>query len=585
MLSSKKKIISLFLVLFLIAGFMAGCTGKVTTITTAPSGTTTTGATTTVATTTVPDKWQLPYDGEKIEIVINHEDFNNADKDILKGVIPETVLSGLGNVTLKFQFLTEMDTQIQLKMNANNMDDLAIWPGGSAQNIANSFGATGSLLDMTPYMQYMPIYAEWEQKLPQVFGTIEGKRYVLGSVYQVPLVTGFVQVNNYAKDELGLDLKAFKSTPANPGTYTVDDMLADLKAVKAANPDIWSPYMIWPGSGLTNWLQISFLGQTDAIPSESEVRVVCNWQGDKKWYYPLFEPAFKDMIAYCSTLFKEGLITPDYDTQSWDNVSKVLYGEKKSWFMWGGAHLFTDGAEDGLGAKVTITTNPTTQYQSKALVCAKPIGMSSGCVAVIGSNTKYPELCCAIMNYMNSPEVNDLLNWGVEGETYERCSPEEGDYDTSTSKKIINLDKYAYLVPDDKKISPLTLGYVIDPYRRLFSTFGAQIDQYKFTMGMAKPLFPRWVPIMLANFKYIKDYPETIIQNYSQPVFTLDETDIINKIMTDCNTVVARKLHDFISGKSDMSQWDAFVTEVKAAGDIQKVLDLYNSKPIVPFSK
>ena len=38
---------------------------------------------------------------------------------------------------------------------------------------------------------------------------------------------------------------------------------------------------------------------------------------------------------------------------------------------------------------------------------------------VTGANTKHPELVCSLIDYTISDEISTLLNWGIEGDTYQ----------------------------------------------------------------------------------------------------------------------------------------------------------------------
>jgi hypothetical protein len=61
-------------------------------------------------------------------------------------------------------------------------------------------------------------------------------------------------------------------------------------------------------------------------------------------------------------------------------------------------------------------------------------------------------------------------------------------------------------------------------------------------------------------------------------VFTAEENDMNSTIMTAVNTVAGEYFIRFITGETPLSQWDKYLSDLKAAGDVDKVLTIYNSK-------
>ena len=75
---------------------------------------------------------------------------------------------------------------------------------------------------------------------------------------------------------------------------------------------------------------------------------------------------------------------------------------------------------------------------------------------------------------------------------------------------------------------------------------------------------------------------------YSQvrPKITEEEADKIASIVNPINTYISEMQTKFILGDADIAtEWDAFVARIKKMGDIDYVLNVYNSKPQYTLDK
>jgi putative aldouronate transport system substrate-binding protein len=61
------------------------------------------------------------------------------------------------------------------------------------------------------------------------------------------------------------------------------------------------------------------------------------------------------------------------------------------------------------------------------------------------------------------------------------------------------------------------------------------------------------------------------------PTFTTAEQEELSIINTAVNTVIDENQALFILGQRSLSEWDAFITEVKAAGNLERAVEIYNN--------
>lgn len=68
------------------------------------------------------------------------------------------------------------------------------------------------------------------------------------------------------------------------------------------------------------------------------------------------------------------------------------------------------------------------------------------------------------------------------------------------------------------------------------------------------------------------------IPYYDKVTLSTDENEEYANIITAVDTYVDEQRAKFITGDRSLDEWDAFIEEVQGMGDIQKALDIKNSK-------
>lgn len=184
---------------------------------------------------------------------------------------------------------------------------------------------------------------------------------------------------------------------------------------------------------------------------------------------------------------------------------------------------------------------------------------------MISKNTKNPELIIKLLDYQYSPEMIDLMHWGVEGKTFEEIDGK---------REFINKNG------DWKENSDFGLG---NPWTRQGFVYAPQnystdYIKYKKVQFFAKGQFEEMRP-QEGMGKFTSS--ETSIAPYEQaPVVRLSKDDEAKKaqIMTAVQTYLDENIYKFLLGERNLSEWDAFKKELSDIGDYQSIVDMMNAQ-------
>lgn len=270
--------------------------------------------------------------------------------------------------------------------------------------------------------------------------------------------------------------------------------------------------------------------------------------------YGPIEPGYKDFIALISKWYQEGLIDKDFATRDDKNIeSMIVNGEIGSWV---GAYesfdYYASLTKDNPKFKLAPAPSPVLNEGDKVEFRQKNY-YNKGTPAVITTKCKYPEEAVKWFDYHYSEEGSMLFNWGIEGVSY---------------KMLDGKPQYTDLILNNPEgLSYITLAY-----------------KYKIHMG--------------PYLRDYKSYPMTDIiikamevwgkagssQVLPMTTMTLDESKEYSEIMSDINTYIAENRIKFVMGVEPISNFDAFVEQIKKMGieraiEIQQAaLDRYNDR-------
>ena len=274
------------------------------------------------------------------------------------------------------------------------------------------------------------------------------------------------------------------------------------------------------------------------------------------------EDGYKSFLTEMAKWYAEGLIDPEYVAIDGQTAQAKLMQDKA-----GAALDFTSGINNypvglsSIGIEGTFVgvlppaLTPDGKHYTENAGFMNEVG---GSVTAITTACEHPEVVAKLLNYMYSEEGRNLINWGIEGLTYEVIDGKKVFTDFIMKDPTISpyekITKYAYPnwtynVPTDVEAYVQT-EYVI-PAQKEASMLWATADRSL----LIPPL-----------------------------TFTEDESTRLGNINTDVNTYVSEMTSKFIMGLEPLENFDAYVNTIKSMGIedaiqvYQDALDRYNAR-------
>ncbi|WP_419874846.1 extracellular solute-binding protein [Candidatus Pristimantibacillus sp. PTI5] len=267
-----------------------------------------------------------------------------------------------------------------------------------------------------------------------------------GNLYTWPIFNLNRDVNHgflYRKDILDkLGIQEWTNT---------EEFYQALKKLKEAYPDSY-PYA---SKGLANifrdWSFGWGLGNTDNYPAYYDEK-------DGLWKFASVQPAHKEMLDFMKKLYNEGLIDPEFLTDTQDSWTTKMTTDK-SFVTW-----------DWIGRLDLFYNQIKSQNPEYDLRYGNPVGptgnvrslpeVSDFSIAV--ANNKNTEISLKLLDYLTSPSGSELMTIGVEGVNFEWGPDGFPVYPELADLPLVDIgvleDRYsmwlegAYLRPDRRSI-------------------------------------------------------------------------------------------------------------------------------------
>ena len=140
-----------------------------------------------------------------------------------------------------------------------------------------------------------------------------------------------------------------------------------------------------------------------------------------KWVYKYVTEEMKNLLAFYAQLYQEGLIDPEYLTNTWDVAEEKFYSGKAGMLIGKtGATIDVYDTQmmtvNGEGAGLTVLP-PAKSELGQSYIAVDVSKEERG--RVISADSKVKEAAFAVMDFMASPEGRILDLYGVEGFHYD----------------------------------------------------------------------------------------------------------------------------------------------------------------------
>lgn len=526
-----KKLVTITLCIAMLATALAGCTPAQDKDTASKAPDNATASTSAEK----KDEFTLPYTGE--EIVYKAYGYEGLTIDPAS-TVQKAWKEAVGNITVQWEYVPYNDYQDKAKIYLNSGEIPDILPVENIGNVINEYGATGALLDFSKYEQYMPNLNEYLKQYPNLnyLNTKDGNRFGIIGVQPIDF-----SGESWFANKTVLD----KNKIAVPNTF--DELIQAMRDIKKADPKSIPYQSYWNLNYIMQWISMGMEAQKEIVYYDTAAK-------QYKSSIREADAKRKEMITLIADLYKEKLINPEVQTMSFEQEIAVLAQGN-----WAFTHLYTNSLEkeifkveptEALLFDIQPMTAPTSPSGSKWLPIAYQHDSIPSWGLVCSADAKNPEYLAAYMDMVVSPVGRDLMNYGVEGVTYDK---KDGAYVMKDG-----IDKVAHGIGTLYEVWMVGMGPLTRSGTHLLEDKSMQTNLKNFTDGTVKAFFP-----------------PTINK------FTAEEAEEKAKIENALKTVMDETEAKFIYGQKSLDEWDSYVKQVEETASIDRLLEIYNSSEII----
>lgn len=523
-----KRIAAGLLIAALAAGMLAGCGSPSSSAAPAADS----ASTAAPATPAEPESKQITFPlAEPAELTIAAADLGSAsladNLPVWQEIERRTNVKINWDVTVSAQYVEVM--KLRVGAGATNLPDIMLLPNGLS---LAELGSQGTILPLEDYLEDngQNILAAFDQfPTMRALTSADGHFYSVNSLNEAAYFSpyGFIVRKDWL-DRVNLDI------PTSIEEWeTVLRAFRDEDANGNGNPNDEVPY----SAGGTVWYTTYWGNAWGLHMIQSS-----GWYPDAngQMQYEYLSDNAKAWLTWLHGMYEEGLIDPEFMT----------LGDE--------AKMFEKVARDEVGV---FTANPSNiptllsalqaygATDAELVAVAPPKGPVAQATEVIGdmakdgyvvtSSCKNPELAVAFINYLLSDEGKELLNFGIEGETYTKNS--DGTY---TFTDVVTND------PNGR--SP----------KEVLESYGCWQD------GPTMKMEAREAALLFG-------YPESVRQNiieYSEaarpfatpglslPAETAEESESISGVKGNLSTYIYEMCGKFVVGTADLeNDWDSYL--------------------------
>ena len=402
--------------------------------------------------------------------------------------------------------------------------------------------AGGAILPVGDYLDLMPNFQAKVQKwnlqsdIDQM-RQADGKLYILPGLHEDVWADYSLAIRTDILSKLNL---------AVPQTW--DDVHNALKAMKAAYPNQYPLSDRWstpPNPGANALLQT--LGQAYGVNAGWSYQHASWDSTTSKYVYTGAMDQYKQMLQFLNTLFTEKLIDPESFTQP-DDAAKQKFATGKSFVISANAQELIVYRQDS--AKLAGATVAKIPVPMGPLGNTK-MGVRTENGLMISAKAKDSKNFVAMMQFIDWLWYSDagqlFAKWGIKDTTY------NGSVDDGTFKLVSNID-WAGLNPGAPK--------------KLNADYG--FSNGVFAYGGSTKLLNSQFPPEELTFQDAMNSRKALPLPPPAPL-SADDREQATLWQTSLKDFVNQQTLKFILGQRPLSQWDAYVSELKAHNSDQYI--------------
>ncbi|MGC9538846.1 extracellular solute-binding protein [Streptomyces sp. UG1] len=410
-----------------------------------------------------------------------------------------------------------------------------------------AFVSSGAILPVSDYVHLMPNFRDkvkrWklEPELDSIRQS-DGKYYLLPGLHEKAKSYYSLSFRTDVLDRIGVSL---------PTTW--DEVYDVFRALKEEYPDKypftdrWSTNTPFPAAAL-----LSYLGQAYGVRAGWTYNNLSFDSKAQKFVFTGATDAYRQMVEYLRKLVAEKLVDPESFTQPDDAAVQKLLAEKSYAISANPQELvqnyrynLTKQVKDAEIEMIPVPLGP-----------AGPVVMGGTRLengVMISSEALKSDTFVAMMQFVDwlwySDEGQKFCKWGVEGVTYTESG---GKYELEPGISLMGS------IPDAPKDLQKDYGF----FNGVF-TYGGS---WALVSSNFSPDEQKFQDVMTRREELPVD-PAHPLQSVEQEQATLWDTPLRDH--------VTQNMLKFALGKRPMSEWDAYVTELKGK-NLDRLVDLHN---------
>lgn len=439
----------------------------------------------------------------------------------------------------------DMVSQVNLMVASGSLPDVIVM--GNWKGISGGLfqwyddGVIYDLTEMIP--EYMPNYYAILQSMP--YGvqnvSVDGHMFYLTEFnHNVPFSGPIVRedwmkqlgIEEYPNtiDELMTYFELVQENDMN-GNGDADDEWA-ISGYEPMSQN-FSPYdLMWPWGITYDFMQI-----------------------DGKVTHGMLEPEFTEAITFLHDLYARGMLDPDYETQDRDALDGKFMNNMVGFEYGLQPTKMNNSMAETSDFKATGTYNIRLTEDSPAYVFHNLYvsKITSSCDTVITTACDEPEKVLTWFDYIYSEEGSLLMNFGIEGESFEFDENGVPYYDYTNA-----LAKHPDMTESDIAYLYRLQGLSAFPMQMSSDAFASTLHEY------SKEGTDRWE----------SDYDASrILPNIS---LTAEETEEVNDMLVDIETYVSTQLSRLVNGQVSLEEIPNIQQTLRDMG-IERVIEIYQA--------
>lgn len=499
-----------------------------------------------------------PYTGEEVTLrVFGWETFHD---DIWDSAFGQWFQENLGNIKIESEICpSDSETLINLYMDTgDDMPDIMMYR--SAQNYLDLYADSGRLLDLNDYAEYMPEYRARRELFPHLsqYDTEDGETFLIMPCW-VDRPSESWTMNNILKEKYGLEY---------PKTW--DDMKKSLEIVCAGEG--------WDGTNampmcFINWGFGTTYNQMGTMWGYRMGPTSIWYDQDKaEWVYSLieYEDVFKQLTEAVAEAYEKGWLYKDFATI--DQATYDAFCASGSWLYHNHYLDFYNGTQAGnIGMDLdsfSFFEAPVAGDNTVPYACVDYDAAPTGWCYGISADCKNPEAAAMYLEFITSEAVAVAKAWGVEGITYEVDAEGNKHY---TEEYVAAREADAAAA--HKKYGINGTAYYWGPYTSDYAAFDGIYGSYQENTRNE----------LRRQMKALNEGTMQVKYNAFTPKLTDIQKEDISMVTNPVSTYINENIQAFVFGQKDLAEWDAFMDGIAAYGDIEWVLNEYNTAEQLPM--